>query len=104
MRTAALPPIDRFAVLSHPPDDLSGELDPAAGALAERPQLPRRTLVLEDHFVGSEDVQLTVAVPIDRLRDPLNQRSQLRLVIGSNLLTRSPPLSLRTHGPTVPGA
>ena len=89
----------KLAVLSHALDDVSSELSLAAGGLAERRQLPRRTLVLEDHLVYVEDVQFTAAVPIDRLSDPLNQRCQLHLVIGSDLLT----LGLRAHGSTLPG-
>lgn len=49
---------------------------------------------MEDHFVGFEEVQFTAAVPIDRLGDSLNQRSQLLLVIRSDLLTRGLTLGL----------
>ena len=64
------------------------ELSLTAGGLAERPQLPSDTQVPEDHLVYVEGVQFTAAVPIDRLSDPLDQRYQLRLMIGTDLLTR----------------
>jgi hypothetical protein len=101
VRPAAFPPIDSLTVLSHALDDVSGELSLAAGGLAERPQLPRRTLVLEDHLVDFEGVQFTAAVPIDGLCDPLNQRRQLHLMIGSDLLTRRLTLGPRAHGSTL---
>jgi hypothetical protein len=103
VRPALFPPIDRLAVLSQALDGASSELNLTATALAERPQLPRRTLILEYHFVGFEDVKFTAAVPIDRLSDPLKQRRQLYLVVGRDLLTRSLTLSFRAHRSTLQG-
>ena len=58
-RRALLPPIDRFAALAQPRDDLRGDLRLFAGDLAERPEPPRGSMVVVDHLVDLERIQLS---------------------------------------------
>src|SRR6266498_5125275 len=51
---------------------------------AELPELLCRLVVAVNHLVDVVDVKLSGAVPLDRLRDVLDQPGELRLVVGGN--------------------
>lgn len=64
---------------------------------AELPQLARRALVVVDDIVDLVDVKLAGAQPIDRTRDMLEQRGELRLVVARHAFSGRPTLCLRAH-------
>lgn len=73
-----------------------------AGLVAEHPQLLGGAVIPVDHGVDLERVELPGPESTNRLLDVADQLTQLRLVIGGDLLTGGPPLRLRSHPVTVP--
>src|SRR5512145_1916820 len=75
LRRAAFPPVDDMIILGKPLeigcDPLDADTD--AGAPAELPQLPGRTMVVVHHFVNVVGVPSPGPPVVDRRRDALHQ-------------------------------
>ena len=91
LRRAEFPPIDRWAVADQSSDHFR------IAKVAELPQLLRRPRILEEDVVDSERIQLTTAEAVDRRADPLDQTSQLILVICRHSLTGGSAVRRRGH-------
>lgn len=61
------------------------------------PSVPGCARVLEEHVIDLECVQLASLEPVERLIDPCDQHSWLRLVVGRDVLARSTAFRLAGH-------